>query len=712
MQIKEKSHPNYNCSLTSGINLNSDYSTIKCKKIGNYILSKTIGKGTFSKVKLGHHIPTQQKVAIKILDKAKIKDDKDLQRISREIKILKELRHNNIAQLYETLTSDRHIYIIMEYIEGGDLFEHIFSKTRLNEAKTAALFNQLISVIDYIHKLGIVHRDIKPENILLTATHSEIKLVDFGLSNSYQQGSLLSTACGSPCYASPEMILGKQYNGLSSDLWSCGVVLYCMLVGKLPFDDEDIKVLYRKIITGSYWVPDYLSPQCNHFLNHLLEINPDKRMTIHEIFNHPFIASNSAQFIDRGIIIGTDEIKIDFGLVKEIKDLYCPSNKNITEKTIVSYLQSNNHNNITTMYYLALNQKKKQLKAQLSQMKIERKKCEMFNKTNIKKIHFENEKPKEKQKDKQIQKPKVNKEPNKEMNFVVINNFLSENNQKKNVNMNISINKANITLNKNTNNYNNNNNNIQLMHTRNHTEADQILNTPLLSFSLNSNMTSESNQNKSIHEVNVGLCKRNKTKPNSNTLSNSLGKTIKDNSSSNNANSSLNHNAYQLTYNYDRRIKHQPVSRSLKPNEQSKKTPIRHRHNQQKTSLPNNKVEIAKLKNDFKEILTKYRNKSQGKEDENEKEDGKRLTFSSPHSHLNKRIATCNTDKRLLMRKIFNNEDRTGIDGLNNNVNTTFVNNKIPHPNQKNIKSTLPEANPRLNSKTVLFIHSFRSRIE
>ncbi len=226
--------------------------SVKYKKIGNYILLSTIGSGTFSTVKLGIHLPTQQKVAIKILDKNKIKNENDIKRISREIHILSKLYHPNIAQLYETIPSENHIYIIMEYIEGHDLFQYIFSLTRLTELKASKLFRQLISCLEYIHTLGIVHRDIKPENILLNKKKTNIKLVDFGLSNSYKHGSLLKTACGSPCYASPEMISGKEYDPLYSDLWSYGVVLYCMLVGKLPFDDEDIKLLYYNIKYANY----------------------------------------------------------------------------------------------------------------------------------------------------------------------------------------------------------------------------------------------------------------------------------------------------------------------------------------------------------------------------------------------------------------------------------------------------------------------------
>lgn len=179
----------------------------------------------------------------------------DVERISREIHILKILRHKNIVQLYDTVSSNKHIYLIMEYAEGGDLFEFINMHKKVNEVKACFLFQQIISAIEYIHKLHIVHRDIKPENILLDVNHNTIKLVDFGLSNNYEVGGSLKTACGSPCYAAPEMISGKAYQGLLTDVWSCGVVLYCMLCGYLPFDDDNIKKLYKKITGGNYKIP-------------------------------------------------------------------------------------------------------------------------------------------------------------------------------------------------------------------------------------------------------------------------------------------------------------------------------------------------------------------------------------------------------------------------------------------------------------------------
>ena len=335
--------------------------SMKYKKIGNYILLTTIGSGTFSTVKLGIHLPTQQKVAIKILDKDKIVDESDIKRISREIHILSKLRHPNIAQLYETLPSEHHIYIIMEHIEGHDLFQYIYSVTRLTELKASKFFRQLISCLEYIHKLGIVHRDIKPENILLNKKKTLLKLVDFGLSNSYQHGNLLKTACGSPCYAAPEMIRGKEYDGLYSDLWSCGVVLYCMLVGKLPFDDEDIKVLYHNIKSANYYMPSYLSIIAQDCLRKILTPNPKKRIRIEELKKHPFFLLGEKTPLLKGILVGVEDIPIEYDIVQKMKIIYFKDDEKISEEFICDNIAKNNHNNITAIYYLLLRKQDEEL---------------------------------------------------------------------------------------------------------------------------------------------------------------------------------------------------------------------------------------------------------------------------------------------------------------------------------------------------------------
>ena len=186
------------------------------------MLGRTIGEGTFGKVKLGNHIQTEEKVAIKILEKDRICDVSDVERVSREIHILKLIRHPNIIQLYEVtymqiIETPKKLYLIMEYASGGELFDYIVKNSKLKEKEACKFFHQLIAGIEYIHKLHIVHRDLKPENLLLDH-NKNIKIVDFGLSNTYKAGELLKTACGSPCYAAPEMIAGKKYVGLEVDI--------------------------------------------------------------------------------------------------------------------------------------------------------------------------------------------------------------------------------------------------------------------------------------------------------------------------------------------------------------------------------------------------------------------------------------------------------------------------------------------------------------
>ena len=183
--------------------------------LGNYNFIKTIGEGTFGKVKLALHKPTKEPVAIKILEKRKINNKKDLERIEKEIKYMKILNHPNIVKIYEIIEDENNFYISMEYVSGGELFNYIVKNKRLEENEASFFYSQIIHIIQEIHRHKICHRDIKPENLLLTQNKT-IKIIDFGLSNEYKY--YLDTPCGSPCYASPEVIKGLRYSGLAIDL--------------------------------------------------------------------------------------------------------------------------------------------------------------------------------------------------------------------------------------------------------------------------------------------------------------------------------------------------------------------------------------------------------------------------------------------------------------------------------------------------------------
>ena len=257
--------------------------------IGDYIIKKTIGSGTFSTVKLGIHRITQKKVAIKILDKNKIESRDDLERIIREMQILTEMHNPFVIKVYKIYEDKNNFLIIMEYCEGGELFNYIVKKKRLSEEEASYFFFQLINGIEYIHSKGIAHRDLKPENLLLSK-NKILKIIDFGLSNFYDGQKRLQTPCGSPCYASPEMVKGKRYDGFNIDIWAIGVILFAMLCGYLPFEDDenDTDVLFNEIIRNKIDYPYFLSKLSLDILQKILVSDPLQRITIDEIKNHPF----------------------------------------------------------------------------------------------------------------------------------------------------------------------------------------------------------------------------------------------------------------------------------------------------------------------------------------------------------------------------------------------------------------------------------------
>ena len=315
------------------------------KVIGNYILGKTIGKGTFGKVKVGTHIQSGEMVALKILNKTKFEDDMDHKLVEKEIMILKSIRHKNIIQLYEIIEEGDLIYFIMEFAEGGDFFDHISKNTKLTEKQACISFHQLISAVEYFHSLNIVHRDLKPENILLDFKNN-IKISDFGLSSIYTNDKLLTTPCGTPSYAPPEMLKGEEYHGLFSDIWSCGVILYAMLCGYLPFGESNEDLLSKHIITGDFEIPDYLSIHAIDLLHNMLNINPLERFDIEQIKSHPWFRFVNYVFIP-GIYLNSIIIPID----EVILDLIDPDNEEERNK-IIEAVKQNEFNCYSTSYYL------------------------------------------------------------------------------------------------------------------------------------------------------------------------------------------------------------------------------------------------------------------------------------------------------------------------------------------------------------------------
>ncbi|KAM9441000.1 MAP/microtubule affinity-regulating kinase 4 isoform 2-T2 [Clarias gariepinus] len=249
--------------------------------IGNYRLLKTIGKGNFAKVKLARHVLTGREVAIKIIDKTQL-NPTSLQKLFREVRIMKALRHPNIVQLFEVIETEKTLYLVMEYASGGEVFDYLVSHGRMKEVEARAKFRQIVSAVHYCHQKNIVHRDLKAENLLLDAD-SNIKIADFGFSNEFTLGNKLDTFCGSPPYAAPELFQGKKYDGPEVDIWSLGVILYTLVSGSLPFDGQNLKELRERVLRGKYRVPFYMSTDCEGILRRFLVLNPSKRCTLEQV---------------------------------------------------------------------------------------------------------------------------------------------------------------------------------------------------------------------------------------------------------------------------------------------------------------------------------------------------------------------------------------------------------------------------------------------
>ncbi|XP_063428969.1 MAP/microtubule affinity-regulating kinase 3-like isoform X7 [Mytilus trossulus] len=249
--------------------------------IGKYRLIKTIGKGNFAKVKLAKHVPTGREVAIKIIDKTQL-NPSSLQKLFREVRIMKMLDHPNIVKLFEVIQTEKTLYLVMEYASGGEVFDYLVAHGRMKEKEARAKFRQIVSAVQYCHQKHIVHRDLKAENLLLDGDMN-IKIADFGFSNEFVPGNKLDTFCGSPPYAAPELFQGKKYDGPEVDVWSLGVILYTLVSGSLPFDGQNLKELRERVLRGKYRIPFYMSTDCENLLKKFLVLNPTKRASLENI---------------------------------------------------------------------------------------------------------------------------------------------------------------------------------------------------------------------------------------------------------------------------------------------------------------------------------------------------------------------------------------------------------------------------------------------
>lgn len=303
--------------------------------IGNYRLLKTIGKGNFAKVKLARHVLTGREVAVKIIDKTQL-NPTSLQKLFREVRIMKILNHPSIVKLFEVIETEKTLYLVMEYASGGEVFDYLVAHGRMKEKEARAKFRQIVSAVQYCHQKCIVHRDLKAENLLLDADMN-IKIADFGFSNEFTIGNKLDTFCGSPPYAAPELFQGKKYDGPEVDVWSLGVILYTLVSGSLPFDGQNLKELRERVLRGKYRIPFYMSTDCENLLKKLLVLNPIKRGSLEQImkdrwmnvgheeeelkpYTEPEPDFNDTKRIDIMVTMGFSREEIHESLVKQKYD--------------------------------------------------------------------------------------------------------------------------------------------------------------------------------------------------------------------------------------------------------------------------------------------------------------------------------------------------------------------------------------------------------
>nr|XP_006813817.1 PREDICTED: MAP/microtubule affinity-regulating kinase 3-like isoform X2 [Saccoglossus kowalevskii] len=311
--------------------------------IGKYRLLKTIGKGNFAKVKLAKHLPTGKEVAIKIIDKTQL-NPSSLQKVHREVRIMKLLDHPDIVKLFEVIETDKTLYLVIEYASGGEVFDYLVAHGRMKEKEARAKFRQIVSSVQYCHQKHVVHRDLKAENLLLDGDMN-IKIADFGFSNEFTPGSKLDTFCGSPPYAAPELFQGKKYDGPEVDVWSLGVILYTLVSGSLPFDGQNLKELRERVLRGRYRIPFYMSTDCENLLKRFLVLNPVKRANLESIMK------------DKWMNVGyeDDDLKpykepeCDFNDIKRIDIML---GMGYTKKQIEDSLSQNKYDEVMATYLL------------------------------------------------------------------------------------------------------------------------------------------------------------------------------------------------------------------------------------------------------------------------------------------------------------------------------------------------------------------------
>ncbi|XP_061593499.1 serine/threonine-protein kinase BRSK2-like isoform X9 [Cololabis saira] len=328
--------------------------------VGPYRLEKTLGKGQTGLVKLGVHCVTCQKVAIKIVNREKLSESV-LMKVEREIAILKLIEHPHVLKLHDVYENKKYLYLVLEHVSGGELFDYLVKKGRLTPKEARKFFRQIISALDFCHSHSICHRDLKPENLLLDEKNN-IRIADFGMASLQVGESLLETSCGSPHYACPEVIRGEKYDGRKADAWSCGVILFALLVGALPFDDDNLRNLLEKVKLGVFHMPHFIPPDCQNLLRGMIEVDAGKRLTLEQIQKHTWYLAGKnepepEQPVPRKVAIrmlaAAEEIDPD--VLESMHSLGCFRDKEKLSKDLLS----EEDNQEKMIYFLLLDRKER-----------------------------------------------------------------------------------------------------------------------------------------------------------------------------------------------------------------------------------------------------------------------------------------------------------------------------------------------------------------
>uniref|UniRef100_A0A8C7MAB7 BR serine/threonine kinase 2 n=1 Tax=Oncorhynchus kisutch TaxID=8019 RepID=A0A8C7MAB7_ONCKI len=326
--------------------------------VGPYRLEKTLGKGQTGLVKLGIHCVTCQKVAIKIVNREKLSESV-LMKVEREIAILKLIEHPHVLKLHDVYENKKYLYLVLEHVSGGELFDYLVKKGRLTPKEARKFFRQIISALDFCHSHSICHRDLKPENLLLDEKNN-IRIADFGMASLQVGDSLLETSCGSPHYACPEVIRGEKYDGRKADVWSCGVILFALLVGALPFDDDNLRNLLEKVKLGVFHMPHFIPPDCQNLLRGMIEVDAAKRLTSFLSFFLSVRAGKNEpepeQPVPRKVAIRTlSTEEIDPDVLESMHSLGCFRDKGKLTKDLLS----DDDNQEKMIYFLLLDRKER-----------------------------------------------------------------------------------------------------------------------------------------------------------------------------------------------------------------------------------------------------------------------------------------------------------------------------------------------------------------